>query len=363
MHSRSSKKTFIIAEAGVNHNGSIKMACALIDVAAAAGADAVKFQTFKATEVISRHAPKADYQKLTTSDSESQLEMVQKLELSEADHRVLINHAKTKKIEFLSTPFDLPSLRLLTGRFELSTIKIPSGEITNAPFLLEVARTGRKVILSTGMSTLGEVETALGVLAFGYKIDRDAKPGPNAFLIVFASDAGQAALRECVSLLHCTTEYPAPYAEVNLKAMDTLANAFGLPVGLSDHTMGIHIPIAAVALGAKIIEKHFTLDKSLPGPDHAASLEPTELEQMVKAIREVEMALGNGVKRPTACEMKNRDIVRKSLVAAKPVLAGHVLGTEDIAIKRPGTGLSPMSYWDHLGSQAGRDYSVDEMLA
>jgi N-acetylneuraminate synthase len=363
MHSRSSKKTFIIAEAGVNHNGSIEMACALVDVAATAGADAVKFQTFKATEVISRHAPKADYQKLTTSASESQLDMVQKLELSEADHHILISHAKTKKIEFLSTPFDLPSLRLLTDRFELSTIKIPSGEITNAPFLLEVARTGKKVILSTGMSTLGEVETALGALAFGYTGDQDTKPGSNAFLIAFASDVGQAALREHVSLLHCTTEYPAPYAEVNLKAMNTLTNAFGLPVGLSDHTIGIHVPVAAVARGATIIEKHFTLDKSLPGPDHAASLEPNELEQMVKAIRYVEIALGDGIKRPTESEMKNRDISRKSLVAAKPIQAGQVLGTEDIAIKRPGTGLSPMCYWDYLRSKAGRDYFVDEMLA
>lgn len=363
MNRRSSEKTFIIAEAGVNHNGSIEMACSLIDVAAMAGADAVKFQTFKATEVISRHAPKADYQKLTTGASESQLEMVQRLELSESDHRTLINHASTKKIKFLSTPFDLPSLRLLTDCLELSTIKISSGEITNAPFLLEVARTGRKIILSTGMSTLGEVETALGVLAFGYTSDRDAKPGSKTFLIAFASDVGQAALREHVSLLHCTTEYPAPFTEVNLSAINTLTNVFGLPVGLSDHTIGIHIPIAAVARGAKIIEKHFTLNKSLPGPDHAASLEPTELEQMVKAIREVERALGNGVKRPTESEMKNRDIVRKSLVAAKSILAGQVLNSEDIGIKRPGTGLSPMCFWDHLGSQADRDYTVDEMLA
>jgi N-acetylneuraminate synthase len=288
--------------------------------------------------------------------------MVQRLELAEADHRVIINHAKTKKIEFLSTPFDLLSLRLLTDRFDLSTIKMPSGEITNAPFLLEVARTGRKVILSTGMSTLGEVETALGVLAFGYTSDRDAKPGPNAFSIVFASDAGQDALRECVSLLHCTTEYPAPYAEVNLKAMDTLAKAFGLPVGLSDHTTGIHIPIAAVARGAKIIEKHFTLDKSLPGPDHAASLEPSELEQMVKSIREVEMALGNGVKRPTACEMKNRDIVRKSLVAANRIEAGQDFNSLNLGIKRPGSGKEPMKYWELLGQTAERCYLEDDLI-
>ncbi|MFA6224289.1 MAG: N-acetylneuraminate synthase [Desulfomonilaceae bacterium] len=363
MHRRSSEKTFIIAEAGVNHNGSLDMACALVDVAAAAGADAVKFQTFKATEVISRYAPKAYYQQLTTSAKESQLEMVQRLELSEADHRILINHAKTKKIEFLSTPFDLPSLRLLTDRFRLSTIKIPSGEITNGPFLLEIAKTGRNVIMSTGMNTLGEVEAALGVLAFGYTATIDQDPSLKAFASAFAFDVGQSALREYVSLLHCTTEYPAPYTEVNLRAMDTLANAFGLPVGLSDHTMGIHIPIAAVARGAKIIEKHFTLDRSLPGPDHAASLEPTELEEMVRSIREVEMALGDGVKRPTDSEMKNRDIVRKSLVAAKPILTGQVIDKGDIAIKRPGTGLSPMCYWDYIGVKSDLDYSVDEMLA
>jgi N-acetylneuraminate synthase len=289
--------------------------------------------------------------------------MVQKFELSEADHCILIDYAKTKKIEFLSTPFDLLSLRLLTDRFELSTIKIPSGEITNGPFLLAVSRTGRKIMLSTGMSTLGEVETALGVLAFGYTVDRDAKPGSKEFLIAFASDIGQAALREHVSLLHCTTEYPAPYAEVNLRAMDTLANAFGLPVGLSDHSAGIHIPIAAVARGAAIIEKHFTLDKTLSGPDHAASLEPAELKSMVSSIRDIETALGDGIKRPTPSELKNRNIVRKSLTAAKPILADQILGSENIAIKRPGTGLSPMTYWDYLGSEANGDYSVDEMLA
>ena len=362
MYKRSSEKTFIIAEAGVNHNGSIDKACALIDVAAEAGADAVKFQTFKAKEVISRHAPKADYQMLTTSAGESQLEMVQSLELSEADHRILINHAKTKKIEFLSTPFDLPSLRLLIDRFELSTIKIPSGEITNGPLLIEIARTGRIVILSTGMSTLGEVEAALGVLAFGYTSAIDQDPSSKGFALAFASDCGQKALLDHVSLLHCTTEYPAPYSEVNLKAMDTLAGAFGLPVGLSDHTIGIHVPVAAVARGATIIEKHFTLDKSFPGPDHSASLEPIELKAMIQAIKDIELALGDGIKRPAASELKNSNIARKSLVAAKGIQTGDFLDAENIAIKRPGTGLSPMSYWDHLGSQADRDYTVDELL-
>lgn len=362
MSKRSAQHTFVIAEAGVNHNGSLDKACALIDVAAAAGADAVKFQSFRAGAMISRHAPKADYQARATGAGESQLEMVRKLELSEADHEILIVHAKAKGIGFLSTPFDLPSLRLLTQRFGLETIKISSGEITNAPFLLEIARASRKVILSTGMSTLAEVEVALGVLAFGYSAPADAQPGASAFLAAFSTDAGQAALHKRVSLLHCTTEYPAPYAEVNLKAMHTLNQAFRLPVGLSDHTPGIHIPVAAVACGARIIEKHFTLDRSLPGPDHAASLEPAELKAMVQAIRDVEAALGDGVKRPTATEWKNRNIARKSLVTARPLRAGERLGPEDLTAKRPGNGLSPLHYWEQLGRVAERDYAADETL-
>jgi N-acetylneuraminate synthase len=361
MSKLSVQHTFIIAEAGVNHNGSIDMACALIDAATDADADAVKFQTFRASEVISRHAPKAGYQTRTTGTGESQLEMVRKLELSEAAHDTLIAHAEAKGIGFLSTPFDLPSLRLLTQRFGLGTIKISSGEITNAPFLLEIARTGRKVILSTGMSTLGEVEVALGVLAFGYTA-ADSKPDARAFAAAFATDAGQAALLEHVSLLHCTSEYPAPYREVNLMAIDTLSHAFGLPVGLSDHTPGIHVPVAAVARGARIIEKHFTLDRNLQGPDHAASLEPTELKAMVQAIRDIELTLGDGVKRPTASEWNNRDIVRKSLVAARTIRRGRPLRPEDLVIKRPGTGLSPLEYWDRLGQLAGRDYMIDDEI-
>lgn len=354
--------TFVIAEAGVNHNGSIDMARGLIDVAAEAGADVVKFQTFRASEIVSRHAPKAEYQIRTTGADESQLDMVRKLQLSEADHETLIAHARNRDIGFLSTPFDVSSLRMLTQRFGLKTIKISSGEITNAPFLLEVARTGRRVILSTGMSTLAEVKMALSVLAFGYTVPLDAKPGLDAFASAFTTDIGQAALRKHVSLLHCTTEYPAPYAEANLKAMDTLSRAFRLPVGLSDHTSGIHVPIAAVALGARIIEKHFTLDRNLPGPDHAASLEPTELKAMVQAIRDVEAALGDGIKQPTASERKNRDVARRSLVAARPLRAGQLLGPEDLTAKRPGTGLSPMEYWDRLGQPATRDYAADEPI-
>lgn len=353
----------VIAEAGVNHNASLSMACELIDVAAGAGADVVKFQTFRANDVISRYAPKAKYQTRTTMADESQLDMVRKLELTEADHEALIAHASSKGIVFLSTPFDSFSLQLLTGRFGLQTIKIPSGEITNAPFLLQIARSGCDVILSTGMSTLAEVEMALGVLAFGYLPSLDASVGPMAFEAAFRSDDGQALLHKHVALLHCTTEYPAPYAEVNLRAMDTMKSAFGLPVGLSDHSPGIHIPIAAVARGASIIEKHFTLDRTLPGPDHAASLEPDELEQMVRSIRDVEVALGDGIKRPTKSEIGNRNVARKSLVAASPVHKGECFTFENLTAKRPGNGIPPMQYWNCIGKSAIRDYLLDEPLS
>jgi N-acetylneuraminate synthase len=286
--------------------------------------------------------------------------MVRKLELSETSHEKLIAHAKARGILFLSTPFDSSSLHLLTDRFGLRTIKIPSGEITNAPFLLEIARTGRTAILSTGMSTLGEVETALSVLAFGYTASPDAEPDLQKFGAAYAASAGRQALQGKVSLLHCTSEYPAPYPEVNLRAMNRLGDAFGLPVGLSDHTVGIHIPIAAVACGARIIEKHFTLDRTLPGPDHAASLEPVELRAMVHAIRDVEVAMGDGVKRPTESEWKNRGVIRKSLVAARPLAAGQRLTTTDVTAKRPGTGISPLLYWEQLGRVLPRDYAEDE---
>jgi len=353
--------TFIIAEAGVNHNGDISLAKQLIDIAADAGADAVKFQTFQADQVVSRHAPKAEYQTQTTGKMESQLEMVRKLELSTSDHEVLISHAQFRGVQFLSTPFDVPSLHLLTRDFGLKTIKIPSGEITNAPFLLEIARSAENIILSTGMSTLAEVEAALGVLAFGFKTDK-AIPQRGDFEQAFASDQGQQELRDRVTLLHCTTEYPAPFAEVNLRAMDTLAAAFGLPVGYSDHTPGIHVSLAAVARGARIIEKHFTSDRSLPGPDHQASLEPQELNQLVQQIREIEQALGDGIKRPTASEWKNREVARKSLVAAKAIGAGEVFTEENLTCKRPGTGVSPFSYWQTIEQVATRSYDIDETL-
>lgn len=352
---------FIIAEAGVNHNGDRYLAKQLIDIAADAGADAVKFQTFQADQVVSRHAPKAEYQTQTTGKTESQLEMIRKLELNASDHEVLIRHAQSRGIQFLSTPFDVPSLYLLTRDLGLNTIKIPSGEITNAPFLLEIARSAERIILSTGMSTLAEVEAALGVLSFGLTTDQTI-PQRGDFERAFASEQGQQELRDRVTLLHCTTEYPAPFAEVNLQAMDTLAAAFGLPVGYSDHTPGIHISLAAVARGAKVIEKHFTSNQSLPGPDHRASLEPQELHQLVKQIREIEQALGDGVKRPTASEWKNREVARKSLVAAKAIRGGEVFTAENLTCKRPSTGASPFSYWQTIKQVAPRAYDIDETL-
>jgi N-acetylneuraminate synthase len=353
--------TYIIAEAGVNHNGSLEMAKRLIDAAAAAGADAVKFQTFQADKVASRRAPKANYQKKAAGEMETQFEMLKRLELDEQAHRLLIAHCRKRKIQFLSTPFDLQSIGLLARVFDLPCLKIASGEITNGPYLLKIAQTGKPVILSTGMSTLGEIEEALGVLAFGYA-GGEGKPSRKGFRMAFASDQGQAALREKVRLLHCTTEYPAPFEEVNLNALATLRGAFGLPVGLSDHTAGIAVAIAAVALGAAIIEKHFTLDRCLPGPDHAASLEPPALREMVLAIRQVEAAMGSSGKRPVRSELGNREAVRKSLVAASPLPQGELFSAENLAAKRPGTGISPLCYWDLLGRRADRDYEADEMI-
>ncbi|MBU8713675.1 MULTISPECIES: N-acetylneuraminate synthase [Brevibacillus] len=354
-------KTFIIAEAGVNHNGSIEIAKRLIDIAAEAGADAVKFQTFKANKVISKFAEKADYQKQTTGSNESQLEMVRKLELDTEAHYELREYCIQQNIKFLSTPFDLDSADFLINQMKVELIKIPSGEITNAPLLLRIAQSGLPVILSSGMATLAEIEQALGVLAFGYTAV-DAKPSRKMFQDAFYSKEGRATLQAKVSLLHCTTEYPTPYNDVNLRAIDTMAQAFGLSVGLSDHTEGIAVPIAAVARGAKIIEKHFTLDKTLPGPDHKASLDPKELKDMVSSIRQVEMALGSPIKTPAPSELKNQDIARKSLVASTHIAAGEIFTVENLTSKRPGTGISPMYFWDVLGTVADKDYQEDEVI-
>ena len=353
--------TLIIAEAGVNHNGSIDMALQLIDAARAAGADAVKFQTFKSESVISRHALKADYQVSTTGGNESQLDMVRKLEFDLATHRQLVAYCAKVDIRFLSTPFDELSVEMLVDELDLPILKIPSGEITNALLLMKVARTGRPVILSTGMSDLGDIELALGVLALGYLGEGHA-PSLGAFSDAYRSAAGQTILRKKVTLLHCTTEYPAPFADVNLKVMDTLRAAFDLPVGYSDHTPGIAVPIAAVARGAVVIEKHFTLDRQLPGPDHLASLEPDALTAMVQGIRQTELALGRGNKYATPSEAKNQPVARKSLVAARGIARGEAFTAENLTAKRPGLGVSPMHYWSYLGKRATRDYAPDDLI-
>ncbi len=354
-------RTYIIAEAGVNHNGSLRMARKLVGVAANAGADAVKFQTFKAENLASIKAPKATYQMQTTDAKESQFKMLKRLELDEKAHWELIRYCDKLGIQFLSTPFDLESLDLLVGRFNLPRIKISSGEITNAPLLLKVAQSGKPVIISTGMTTLKEIETALGILAFGYS-QKNKKHSMSNFLKAYCSKAGRSALKEKVVLLHCTTEYPAPFEDTNLRAMDTMRSAFGLPVGFSDHTRGVACAIAAVARGAVVIEKHFTLDKNLPGPDHQASLEPHELKEMIVAIRQVESALGSSCKAPTTLEGRNRDVIRKSLVAARDIRKGENFTDNNLTVKRPGDGISPTKYWEYLGKIAKRNYKRDDLI-
>lgn len=351
---------FIIAEAGVNHNGSLDRALALVDVAAQCGADAVKFQTFKADRLATPRAAKARYQAVNTRVEGSQLEMLRTLELSATDHRALAQRCVERGISFMSTAFDAQSLALL-ATFDMPAIKIPSGDITCAPLLLQAARLGRPLIVSTGMSTLGEIEQALGVIAFGFIRDREPA-GEADFVAAYASDAGREALARQVTLLHCVTQYPAPPESVNLRAMATMAAAFGLPVGYSDHTLGIEVAIAAVACGASVIEKHFTLDRTLPGPDHVASLEPAELAQLVASVRNVSRALGAAVKTPVAAEMENRLIARRSIVASRAIRSGEVFTADMFATKRPAHGISPMRIWDMVGGTATRDYDVDESI-
>ena len=352
---------YIIAEAGVNHNGSLELAKKLVEAAAEAGADAVKFQTFRAEKVASVLAKKAAYQQETTDAGESQVDMLHKLELPLEAYPKLIALCKAKGVDFLSTPFETDSLRFLVEECHIQKVKVPSSEITNGPFLFEIARTGLPIILSTGMSTLSEVETALSVLAYGYL--HDAMPsGSEDFVRAYGEAQTRGILREKITLLHCTTEYPAPFDEVNLAAMDTMKRAFGLPVGYSDHTEGIAVPLAAAARGAVIIEKHFTLDKMLPGPDHKASLAPDELAEMVRGIRQIENVIGNGCKAPTAREWANLAVVRKSLVAKRAIREGERFSADNLAVKRPASGMSPMCYWELLGKRASRNYEADEPI-
>jgi len=328
-------KTYIIAEAGVNHNGSVLIARRLIDAAKECGADAVKFQTFKAENIVSREADKAEYQKKNTAADESQYQMIKKYELTPDDHIDLINFCRVKDIDFLSSPFDEESADLLE-HLGVRQFKIPSGEITNHPFLRYLAQKGRPMILSTGMSTMGEIEEALNII----------------------SSTGNCQ----ISLLHCVTEYPAPFEEINLRALNTMKLAFGVPVGYSDHTPGIEIPLAAVALGAVIIEKHITLNKTMEGPDHKASLEPHEFKEMVAGIRNVERALGNGIKKPAPCELKNMLIVRKSLVAIKNIKKDEIITKEAIAVKRPGLGILPKEMNNIIGLKAKIDIEADDII-
>jgi N-acetylneuraminate synthase len=330
-------KTLIIAEAGVNHNGDIKLAKQLIVSASVAGADYVKFQSFITSKNIAQHAPKAQYQKFSTDPAESQFDMVRKLELTREDHVAIIKECNIYNIGFLSTAFDIESFDMLI-ELGLDQIKIPSGEITNLPFLRHIARSGKRVILSTGMATLGDIEATIDVL----------------------EQAGTP--RTKITVLHCTTEYPTPMPEVNLRAMQSIQAAFGVAVGYSDHTQGIEVATAAVAMGATVIEKHFTLDRNLPGPDHQASLEPAELKAMVTAIRNIEVALGDGIKRLTPSEARNKPIARKSLVASQAIQAGDLFTVLNVTTKRPGTGISPMRWDEVIGQFARRNFAADELI-
>ena len=330
-------KVLIIAEAGVNHNGDIGLAKKLIDVAAEAGADFVKFQTFNANRLVTLTAKKANYQTKNTDGNESQHEMLRRLELTPAMHNELIAHCALRNIGFLSTGFDIESVDLLVSLGQ-NLFKIPSGEITNLPYLRHIGQLCKPVILSTGMATLGDIEAAIEVIEQA------------------------STVRSNLTVLHCTTEYPTPMAEVNLRAMLTIHKAFGVAVGYSDHTSGIEVAIAAVALGATVIEKHFTLDRNLPGPDHKASLEPAELKAMVTSIRNIEVALGDGIKRLTPGEARNKPVARKSLVASKAIKPGELFSAQNVIAKRPGTGISPMRWDEIIGQVAQKDYDEDDLI-
>ena len=352
---------YVIAEAGVNHNGDLQRAMDMVDVAAEAGADAVKFQTFDPAALVTATAPQAEYQIRNLGDAGGQLAMLTALTLGREEHRLLQAHCAQRGIAFLSSPFDPQSVRFLIEEMGLTRLKLGSGELTNAPLLLQIARSGRNLILSTGMADLAEIRSALGVLAFGY--NNHEEPGKDTdFDAILQAQAAWTSLREKVSLLHCTTEYPCPLDQVNLRAMDTLRDAFGLEVGYSDHTQGIEVSLMAAARGATILEKHFTLDRNLPGPDHAASVEPDELRELVAGVRRVESVLGSADKRMTRVEKGNRAIARKSLVATRAVARGELFGPHNLGSKRPGTGRSPMDYWSVLGTAAERSYAADEVI-
>lgn len=331
-----SNKVLIIAEAGVNHNGDINLAKKLIDVAANTGVDYIKFQTFKAENLVSKSAKKAKYQEEATGTNESQYDMLKKLELTSENHDILIDYCNKKGVKFLSTAFDFESIEFLKDKLDF--YKIPSGEITNLPYLKKVANLNLPVVMSTGMANLEEIKQALDVLL------------------------NEGIIKENITILHCNTEYPTPMEDVNLLAMKTIEKELGVKVGYSDHTLGIEIPIAAVALGAKVIEKHFTLDKTMEGPDHKASLEPVELKNMVEAIRNIEKAMGDGIKKPSSSEEKNIKIARKSIVAKKEIKKGEIFTEHNITVKRPGDGISPMEWYNVLGKKSEKNYQIDDLI-
>ncbi len=357
-------RTLIIAEAGVNHNGSLVRAREMVAAAARAGADYVKFQVFRADALVTRTAAKADYQAKNGPQGQSQYDMLRDLELTPDDVRELHRACREAGVGFLASPFDDASLEFLVCDLQVDLLKLGSGELTNPLLLLAAARSGCRVILSTGMATLAEIETALGVIAYGVTeagtTSGSVSPSLAAFQAAWLDRTARARVAERVRVLHCTTEYPAAFADANLRALATLRAAFGLEVGFSDHTPGIALPLAAVALGATIVEKHFTLDRTLPGPDHRASLEPDELRAMIEGIRAVEAGLGDPTRPLAAAEIRNRAAARKSLVARRPIAVGEVFTPENLGIKRPGTGLSPMRYFDLLGKPARRAFAEDE---
>lgn len=351
----------VIAEAGVNHNGELDLALRLVEAAAAAGADIVKFQTFDARKLVTATAATADYQRRNFNAGDTQLAMLEALQLSREDHRVLHDHCQARRIEFLSSPFDIESARFLVDVVGVRRIKVGSGELTNAPMLLALSRLGLPMILSTGMATLAEVEEALSVVAFGLLASADARPSRAAFAEAYASFDARLVLAQ-VTVMQCTTEYPAAYDEVNLRVMDVYASRFGVRPAYSDHTPGIDIALAAAARGAEIIEKHFTLSRDMEGPDHKASVTPGEMKAMVDGVRRIGRALGDGVKRPQPSEIPNMAIARKSLIAAVDIAQGERFTEQNLTAKRPGTGLSPIMMFDYLGHPADRAYAADELI-
>ena len=350
----------IIAEAGVNHNGSLDIALKLIDAAADAGADFIKFQTFKTENLVTRDTLKANYQMDSTGHETTQYEMLKGLELTDNDHFELLRRCNKRKIKFLSTPFDLESFIFLNDKLGQNLIKIGSGDLTNAPLLYEASKRNCHLILSTGMSTIDEIKLALSILAYGYLGGRN--PSVKNFSAAFTDPKGRRALHDNVVLLHCTTDYPTPYNSINLRAMDTLKNKFGLNVGYSDHSLGSSVAIAAVILGAWGVEKHLTLDRLMEGPDHAASMEPDEFATMVSDIGAAVSSLGNGIKKPTKTETKNKKVVRKILVSAKPISKGELLTTKNLTVKRAGTGVSALEYFNWLGTTACRSFDINEPI-